>query len=132
MTGIVTYAGLDVHARSTHAAAIDIFDGRGIACDVRAGHRGPVEWLREMPGPVRACYGAGPTGFGLYRAASAAGVSVEVIAPGKTPRSPSNRVKTDRKDAELLARSSTRSPGWSSAGRSTAARPARSSRTPLA
>lgn len=29
---------------------------------------------------------------------------VEVIAPGKTPRGPSDRVKTDRKDAELLAR----------------------------
>ena len=50
---------------------------------------------------VRACYEAGPTGFGLYRAATAAGVSVEVIAPGKTPRGPSDRVKTDRKDAEF-------------------------------
>lgn len=29
---------------------------------------------------------------------------MEVIAPGKTPRGPSDRVKTDRKDAELLAR----------------------------
>lgn len=27
-----------------------------------------------------------------------------MIAPGKTPRGPSDRVKTDRKDAELLAR----------------------------
>ncbi|MDQ3678294.1 MAG: IS110 family transposase, partial [Actinomycetota bacterium] len=56
------------------------------------------------PGPVRACYEAGPTGFGLYRAATAAGVGMQVIAPGKTPRGPSDRVKTDRKDAELLAR----------------------------
>ncbi len=31
-------------------------------------------------------------------------MSVEVIAPGKTPRGPSDRVKTDREDAELLAR----------------------------
>jgi len=29
---------------------------------------------------------------------------MQVIAPGKTPRGPSDRVKTDRKDAELLAR----------------------------
>jgi len=29
---------------------------------------------------------------------------MDVIAPGKTPRGPSDRVKTDRKDAELLAR----------------------------
>jgi transposase len=53
---------------------------------------------------VRACYEAGPTGFEFYRAASATGVDLEVIAPGKTPRGPSDRVKTDRKDAELLAR----------------------------
>jgi transposase len=68
------------------------------------GVEGPVAWLRDLPGPVRACYEAGPTGFGLYRAASVAGVNVVVIAPGKTPRGPSDRVKTDRKDAEILAR----------------------------
>jgi hypothetical protein len=27
MTGMVTYVGLDVHARSTHAAAIDVMTG---------------------------------------------------------------------------------------------------------
>jgi len=63
-----------------------------------------VCWLQGLPGPVRACYEAGPTGYGLYRAAIAAGIAIEVIAPGKTPRGPSDRVKTDRKDAELLAR----------------------------
>ena len=68
------------------------------------GVEAPVAWLRELPGPVRACYEAGPTGFGLYRAAVAAGIAMEVVAPGKTPRGPSDRVKTDRKDAELLAR----------------------------
>jgi len=69
-----------------------------------SGIEGPVGWLAELPGPVRACYEAGPTGFGLYRAATAAGITMQVIAPGKTPRGPSDRVKTDRKDAELLAR----------------------------
>ncbi len=63
-----------------------------------------VEWLKTLSGPVRACYEAGPTGYGLYRAAVAAGVGMEVIAPGLTPRGKSDRVKTDRKDAELLAR----------------------------
>ena len=29
---------------------------------------------------------------------------VEVIAPRKTPRAPGDRIKSDRKDAELLAR----------------------------
>jgi transposase len=104
MTGMVTYAGLDVHARSTHAAAIDVSTGELLRARFGPGVEEPVAWLAGLRGPVRACYEAGPTGFGLYRAASAAGVSVEVIAPGKTPRGPSDRVKTDRKDAELLAR----------------------------
>jgi transposase len=104
MTGMVTYAGLDVHARSTHAAAIDVSTGEVLRARFGPGVEEPVAWLRDLPGLVRACYEAGPTGFGLYRAASAAGVAVEVIAPGKTPRGPSERVKTDRKDAELLAR----------------------------
>jgi transposase len=40
----------------------------------------------------------------LARAAAAAGIDVAVVAPGKTPRGRADRVKTDRKDAELLAR----------------------------
>jgi transposase len=104
MTGMLTYAGLDVHARSTHAAAIDVVSGELVRARFGPGIEEPVAWLAGLPGPVRACYEAGPTGFGLYRAAVAAGVDVEVIAPGKTPRGPSDRVKTDRKDAELLAR----------------------------
>jgi len=63
-----------------------------------------VEWLAGLPAPVHAVYEAGPTGYGLARAAARRGIRVDVIAPGKTPRGPSDRVKTDRKDAELLAR----------------------------
>jgi transposase len=100
----VTWVGMDVHARSTHAAAINLLTGEVNRIRFGAGVDGPVAWLSELPGPVHACYEAGPTGFGLYRAAVAAGVRMDVIAPGKTPRGPSDRVKTDRKDAELLAR----------------------------
>lgn len=104
MAGTMTWVGLDVHARSTHAAAIDVMTGELTRLRFGPGIEGPVAWLQSLSGPVRACYEAGPTGFGLYRAASAAGVAIHVIAPGKTPRGPSDRVKTDRKDAELLAR----------------------------
>lgn len=104
MKGIVTWAGLDVHARSTHAAAINVLTGELHRARFGPGVEEPVEWLAELPGPVKAFYEAGPTGFGLYRAAIAAGVNVAVVAPGKTPRGPAERVKTDRKDAELLAR----------------------------
>ncbi len=104
MTGTMTWVGMDVHARSTYAAAIDSMTGELRREKFGPGLEAPVAWLLEQPGPVRACYEAGPTGFGLYRAAVAAGIGMQVIAPGKTPRGPSDRVKSDRKDAELLAR----------------------------
>jgi transposase len=100
----VTWVGMDVHARSTHAAAINLLTGEVQRMRFSAGIEAAVAWLGELPGPVHACYEAGPTGFGLYRAAVAAGVRMDVIAPGKTPRGRSDRVKTDRRDAELLAR----------------------------
>src|SRR4051794_11687648 len=104
MAGTMTWVGLDVHARSTDAAAIDTMTGELTRMRFGPGTEGPLAWLGELSGPVRACYEAGPTGFGLYRAAAAAGIGMQVVAPGKTPRGPSDRVKTDRKDAELLAR----------------------------
>jgi transposase len=57
-----------------------------------------------LPGPVRCCYEAGPTGFGLYRAAVAAGIDCQVIAPSKTPRPSGDRNKSDRRDTDLLLR----------------------------
>ena len=104
MPATMTYVGFDVHARSAHAAAIDVMSGELSRVRFGAGIEPWVAWLGTLPGPVRACYEAGPTGYGLYRAAVAAGIAMEVIAPGKTPRGRSDRVKTDRKDAELLAR----------------------------
>ena len=55
-------------------------------------------------GPVRAVYEAGPTGFGLARAARERGIDVRVAAPGSIPKGPGDRVKTDRRDAIRLAR----------------------------
>ncbi len=104
MTATMTWVGLDVHARSTHAAAIDRESGELTRARFGAGVRTVVEWLERLPQPVHGCYEAGPTGYALYRATEAAGLRVEVVAPSKTPRAPADRVKTDRKDAELLVR----------------------------
>ena len=43
---------------------------------------------RELPGPVAVTYEAGPTGFGLYRALTAAGIRCVVAAPSKLQRPP--------------------------------------------
>ena len=61
-------------------------------------------FLEELGRPVRAVYEAGPSGFGLTRAAGERGVDVRVIAPGSIPRAPGDRVKTDRRDAKRLVR----------------------------
>ena len=80
--------GLDVHARSTHAAAIDSLSGELRRARFGPGAEEVVGWLGGLEAPVRAAYEAGPTGFGLMRVASAAGIEVMVVAPSKTPRAP--------------------------------------------
>lgn len=105
MAGTMTWAALDVHARSVTAVSVDVVTGELSRRRFGSGASEPVvEWLSGFPGPVRACYEAGPTGFGLYRAAVAAGIGCQVIAPSKTPRPSGDRNKSDRRDAELLVR----------------------------
>jgi transposase len=50
------------------------------------------------------CYEAGPTGYGLYRLLTELGHGCIVVAPSLIPKKPSNRVKTNRRDALTLAR----------------------------
>jgi transposase len=101
MQATMTCVGLDVHARSTHAAAIDVVSGELRRVRFGQGTEEVVSWLSGLAAPVRA---AGPTGFGLARSVTAVGVEMLVAAPSKTPRAKGDRVKSDRKDAELLAR----------------------------
>jgi len=63
-----------------------------------------VAWLLGFPAPVRVVYEAGPTGYGLARVCAEVGIACTVAAPSKIPRAPGDRVKTDRRDAERLAR----------------------------
>jgi transposase len=100
----MTWVGLDVHARSTHAAAIDRESGELTRARFGAGVEEVVAWLQALPQPIDGCCEAGPTGSALYRATEAAALRVDVVAPSKTPRASADRVKSDRKDAELLVR----------------------------
>lgn len=99
-----TSVGLDVHARSVVAAAIDGVTGEVHRARLVPAHEEIASWVRALPGPVAVVYEAGPTGFGLARALSGAGVRCEVAAPSKLHRPPGDRVKTDARDALLLAR----------------------------
>jgi transposase len=99
-----TSVGLDVHARSVAAAAIDGVTGELVRARLTPSHDHIKSWLGALPGPVAVAYEAGPTGFGLCRALIAAGIRCEVVAPSKLQRPAGDRVKTDAKDALLLAR----------------------------
>ena len=104
MVQTMTWVGLDVHARSVRAAVVDAETGELRRARVGGDAAEIVRFLCSLRGPVRVVYEAGPTGFGLARAAAAAGVEMMMVAPGKTPRAAADRVKTDQRDAELLVR----------------------------
>lgn len=99
-----SWVGIDVHARSAVAGVID--EGTGEVRVQAIPHESEelVGWLSTLAPPVRVAYEAGPTGYGLARACEAGGVSCLVAAPGLIPRASGARRKSDRRDAERLAR----------------------------
>jgi transposase len=107
MKNKVRFLGLDVHAE-TIAVAIAEPDGEVRSLGTIANRAESVRKLVKKLGPaehLKACYEAGPTGYVLYWQLAELGVACEVIAPTLVPMKAGDRVKTDRRDAERLARS---------------------------
>jgi transposase len=99
-----TVVGLDVHAKATVVAVLDLDSGELRFTRISGPPRSVVNDLERLPGPLVATYEAGPCGYGLAREAAAQGIEVRVCAPGAIPRASGDRIKTDRRDAERLAR----------------------------
>lgn len=99
-----TVVGLDVHGQATQAAALELATGELSFRRVSGPPSEVVGYLQKLRGSVLATYEAGPTGYGLARAAAERGLDVRVCAPGSILRRPHERIKTDRRDAERLAR----------------------------
>ncbi len=99
-----TSVGLDVHALSVVAHAVDEETGKIARARLCPAHDEVLGWLRELRAPVWVAYEAGPTGFGLARAINDAGMECVVAAPSKLQRPAGDRVKTDARDAAHLAR----------------------------
>jgi transposase len=103
----VRFLGLDVHAETITAAVAEP-DGEVRSLGTIANRMESIRKLVRKLGAVeqlRACYEAGPTGYVVYWQLAELGVKCEVIAPTLMPMKAGDRVKTDRRDAERLARS---------------------------
>jgi transposase len=103
------YVGLDVHKDTTVIAVAE--DGRDgeqrlygtISSDLHALEKA----LRKCGGEgvtLHVVYEAGPTGYVLYRRLQQLKINCIVVAPSKIPHQKGVRQKTDRRDAEQLAR----------------------------
>ena len=99
-----TSVGLDVHALSVVAHAVDEETGRIERARLCPDHGEILDWLHRLRAPVRVAYEAGPTGFGLARTLAAAEIDCVVAAPSKLIRPGGDRVKTDARDAAHLTR----------------------------
>ncbi len=99
-----TSIGLDVHARTIIGAAFVPETGEIIRRSFGYDAQAIAEWAISLPLPVRCVYESGPTGFDLQRKLTALGIDCCVGAVSKMLRPTGDRIKTDKRDAEFLAR----------------------------
>jgi transposase len=97
---------MDVHVETI---AVAVAEGRNLVRSLRD-HSKPTgcnpTTAKEAgkPSELSVCYEAGPTGYVLYWQLAQLGIQCDVVAPSLIPTKASDRVKTDRRDAEKLAR----------------------------
>jgi len=106
MNSTVRFVGLDVHKDTVVIAVAE--EGAAPAEIFAEVPHEPARLMARLkrlgtPESLRVCYEAGPTGYGLQRILTQAGISCVVVAPSLVPTESGRRVKTDRIDARRLA-----------------------------
>ena len=102
----VRFIGLDVHAETISVAVAEPGGEVRSLGTIPNRPESVGRLIRKLgkPEQLKACYEAGPTGDVLYWQLSELGVKCEVVAPTLVPVKAGDRVKTDRRDAQKLAR----------------------------
>jgi transposase len=105
----ITYVGLDVHKATISVALAE--GGRGGEIRQIGVFENRPEVLAKLAarlakggGQLSFCYEAGPCGYGLHRLLTGWGHDCVVVAPSLIPIKAGDRVKTDRRDALMLAK----------------------------
>ena len=100
------FLGLDVHRDSISVAVLHPGDRAPLTEKIFADEDSVRRLVKrfEEPRLLRACYEAGPTGYDLCRLLRQMGVACEVIAPSLIPKASGDKVKTDKRDCQRLAR----------------------------
>ena len=102
----IRFVGLDVRADTI---AIAVAESNGEVRSVGTIRNRPEDLRKAIhrlgsADELRVCYEAGPNGYAVYWQLAEIGVHCDVIAPSLIPVKAGDRVKTDRRDAEKLAR----------------------------
>lgn len=100
--------GLDVHKKTIAVATVEArasADVRfcGTIANTPEAIRSLLKKLSKDGHRLHLCYEAGPLGYGVHRQSTKLGHRCDVVAPSLIPREPGDKVKTDRRDAMMLA-----------------------------
>lgn len=105
MMNVTTFVGLDVHARSIKAVALDVMTGEVKFATFGYDACAVAEWIRSIDPATKCVYESGVTGFDLQKKLTALGVDCVIGAVSKMIKPAADkRRENDRNDAEFLAR----------------------------